>query len=103
MVRQLLTLVTAACLAGACAKPLTANDMPRPKAGLWAWTSVAKGGATGTGQSCFAGKPLHLLGPACPEITYSQPSDGVFETENKCANGMVSDFKDRFSGNFNAS
>jgi hypothetical protein len=46
---------------------------------------------------------VHLLGPACPEITYARTSDGVFETENKCENGAVSDFKDRFSGNFQSS
>ena len=35
MARELLLVVTALGLVAGCAKPLTANDMPRPKAGLW--------------------------------------------------------------------
>jgi hypothetical protein len=103
MDRRFLVAVTAFGLVSGCAKPLTANDMPRPKAGLWTWIDTAGGVVQGTGRACLAGKPLHILGPACPAITYSQTSDGVFETENKCDNGAVSDFTDRFSGNFQSS
>ena len=105
MVRQPLAVVTAFCLVGACAKPLTANDMPRPKAGLWTWISASKGAPDGAGQTCLGGKPAHVWGPACPEMTYARVSDGVFEIENKCPFGAggSSDFKVRFSGDFRAS
>ena len=105
MVRQLLVVATSLVLVGACAKPLTAADMPRPKAGLWKWVDAVDGVAVNTGQTCLGGKPVHILGPACPAITYARTTDGVFETENRCPQGAggYSDFKDRFSGDFHAS
>ena len=104
MVRELLVVVMTLGLVGACAKPLTANDMPRPKAGLWTWVSVGKGGV-GTGKTCFGGKPAHIWGPACPAMTYARVSDGVVEIENRCPFGAggTSDFKARFSGDFHMS
>lgn len=103
MVRNHLIAATMLGLVAGCAKPLTANDMPRPRAGLWTWVNVVNGAPFGKGQTCLAGKPVHLLGPACPQITYDQTPEGVFETENKCDNGAASDFKDRFSGDFRTS
>ena len=104
MVRKLLVAVTMLGLVGGCAKPLTANDMPRPRAGLWTWVSENKRGA-GTGRSCFSGKPAHILGPGCPQMTYARVSDGVVEIDNKCPLGAggASDFKARFSGDFRTS
>ena len=86
-----------------CAKPMTAADMPHPKAGLWARVSVANG-QTDRGQVCMAGMPFHVLGPACPGTTFRKTSDGAFETENRCdQNGSVSDIKDRYTGDFRSS
>jgi hypothetical protein len=105
LVRQLLAAAAALAVVGGCSKPLTANDMPRPKAGLWTWVDAVNGVAENTGRTCLGGKPVHILGPACPQITYARASDGVFETENRCPQGAggYSDFKDRFSGDFQAS
>jgi hypothetical protein len=87
-------------LVGGCAKPLTEAEMPHPKAGLWARVSVSNG-QTDKGQVCMAGKPFHVLGPACPGTTFRKVSDGVFETENRCEQThAVSDIKDRYSGDF---
>jgi hypothetical protein len=102
MIKAMVVFASALGVAG-CAKSLTADEMPRPRPGLWTWADVANGVTEGTGQTCSSGRPLHLLGPACPEITYDKTPDGVFETENKCDNGAKSDFKDRFSGDFQSS
>jgi hypothetical protein len=104
MIRNLLLVVTALCVVVGCAKPLTANDMPRPKAGLWTWVSEGKRGAN-AGRTCLSGKPAHILGPGCPQMTYARVSDGVVEIDNKCPLGAggASDFKARFSGDFRTS
>jgi hypothetical protein len=105
MVRGLIFVLAAAGLGvlGGCAKPLTLSDMPRPRAGLWNRISV-QNGTTDAGQVCLAGKPLHVFA-ACPGETFSQPSAGVFESENKCpmGGGALSDIKSRYTGDFKTS
>jgi len=90
-------------LVAGCAKPLTEAEMPHPRAGLWTRVTV-ENGQTDKGQVCMAGKPFHVLGPACPGTTFRKTSDGAFETENRCVqNGPVSDIKDRYTGDFQSS
>ena len=104
MVRQLIFVLAVASLgvASGCAKPLTLNDMPRPRPGLWARV-IVQNGATDRAQVCLAGKPLHVFA-ACPGATFSQPSAGVFESENKCPEGSgYSDITSRYTGDFKAS
>jgi hypothetical protein len=105
MVRELILVLALVGLGaeGGCAKSLTANEMPRPRAGLWARVTVLNG-TTDTGQVCLAGKPLHVFA-ACPGETFSQPSAGVFEAENKCqeGGGAYSDIKSRYTGDFKTS
>ena len=105
MVRELIFALAVVSLGalGGCAKSLMANEMPRPRAGLWTRVAVLNGN-TDTGQVCLAGKPLHVFA-ACPGATFSQPSAGVFESENKCPEGAggYSDIKSRYTGDFKTS
>jgi hypothetical protein len=105
MIRELILMLTLAPLGAVigCAKPLTLGDMPRPRAGLWTRVNV-RDGMTDTRQVCLAGKPLHVFA-ACPGETFSQPSAGVFESENKCDQGGdgLSDIKSRYTGDFKTS
>jgi hypothetical protein len=78
------TLVVALIALFACsAKPLTANDMPRPKAGLWLRSGIVNGAPT-SGQPCFTGRPVSIPGSGnCAKITYARTSSG-FEIQAQC-------------------
>ncbi|HXQ13119.1 MAG TPA: hypothetical protein VN814_00690 [Caulobacteraceae bacterium] len=108
MVRKL-SLISALAILGAASgcgpKPLTADDMPRPLAGLWRYVGVDDGIAS-KGDICLSGRPVHITDASsnCEKIAWSRGADGAFEIDASCSDhDLHGDIKARYSGDFHSS
>jgi hypothetical protein len=101
-----LVAVLLAASLGACAKPLTAADMPRPKPGLWALAGLRNGTAFQDSQ-CLSGARVHVAvgDQNCPQKSWSAPSAGVYDLAAICLTPPSTTMRisERYSGDFQQS
>ena len=114
--RSLVCAIATAGLLAACSKPagpsgssqaaasaapasgpdvmISANDLPRPKAGEWVTTMTAQGGAPVTMRHCEKGEPVDLkskeIAKNCSKFTFKRTFLGAYVFDAICGAGPVS-------------
>jgi hypothetical protein len=78
--------------------PVSEAALPRPKAGLWSWTSQAGGEK----RLCLTGQILSPFAerPGCPQTRRIRNPLGAYVVETKCAAGTVRRTWARSSGDY---
>jgi hypothetical protein len=68
-------------------RPVAEAALPRPKAGLWSWSSQA----AGQKRLCLSGQILSALAarPGCPQTRRVRNAIGAYVVETRCAAGSV--------------
>jgi uncharacterized protein DUF3617 len=105
--RAITVLLAAAGALAACGpKPLTANDMPRPRPGHWHLTGI-RNGTPLEDDMCLSGAHVHVpVGDqSCPQKSWSRASDGAYELAVTCQTDPSTTMRitERYAGDFQQS
>jgi len=94
-----------AAAAGGPTTPITAAQMPAPKAGLWERVSTQDAEAPITDRKCVAGKPMDPMadGPPCKQVEYRRTATGGVVVDAACPNnGVTAKLHMTAEGDFNS-